>query len=448
MLAWALPPAVSPAQGATLEVGAGARFSTIAEAIAAAAPGDEISVGPGEYRGNLVVDKALSITGTGMPKIIGEGKGTVVLIKADGVRISGFEISGSGLDMMKSNAGVGIRADRAVVAGNRIIGNLFGVYFAGSDFSVVENNVVVGRKEFEESRRGPGIHLFDSRDNIVRGNDVSYVRDGVYFDHADRNLVVQNKFYELRYGVHYMFCGENSFRDNVFRDSTGGVAIMYTERVELSGNYIYNNRKSHNSFGILLKDCLDCTAEKNAVVNNGTGILMDNSHRNLISSNLVAYNDVAVQLFASSLENGFSKNDFVGNLAVLHTVGRAKADWSPGGAGNFYSDAPAYDLDGDGAGDVPHRLQDAFEYLEGNHPLLRIYLGGAAADALALAERAFPVIESSDQYDDAPMVRPVSGVEFDAAGRDETRTAEKGIPAALSGLAFLLAGFLSWRLRR
>lgn len=65
MLAWALPPAVSPAQGATLEVGAGARFSTIAEAIAAAAPGDEISVGPGEYRGNLVVDKALSITEIG-----------------------------------------------------------------------------------------------------------------------------------------------------------------------------------------------------------------------------------------------------------------------------------------------------------------------------------------------------------------------------------------------
>jgi nitrous oxidase accessory protein len=274
------------------------------------------------------------------------------------------------------------------------------------------------------------------------------VRDGVYFDHADFNLVEDNEFSHLRYGVHYMYCEDNRFFRNIFRDSVGGVAVMYTERVVFRDNQILNNREGYNAFGLLFKDALDSVAEGNVIVNSVNGIFLDSSHRIKIRNNLVAYNDVGIMFYASSLENSFGGNDFVGNLATLHTVGRINADWTPDGLGNYYSDYAGYDVDGDGIGDTPHRLQDAFEYLEGSRPLLRLFLSSAVADALAAAERSFPIVPSSDEEDSAPRMKPVSGVKmtFRYEGRDQPRG---GLALAGGSLAALMmSGLVSWRLRR
>jgi nitrous oxidase accessory protein len=222
---------------------------------------------------------------------------------------------------------------------------------------------------------------------------------------------------------------------------------MYTERVTFSDNQILNNREGYNAFGLLFKDAIDSVAERNVIVGSVNGIFMDSSHRNRLNNNLVAYNDVGVMLYASSLDNSFSENDFVGNLATLHTVGRADADWTPEGTGNYYSDYTGYDVDGDGIGDRPHRLQDAFEYLEGSRPLLRLFLNSAAADALAAAEQSFPLVPSSEEEDAAPSMRPVSGVKMTYQYESRGRSSESAVLAGGSVLALLLSGWLSRRLR-
>ncbi len=440
--------ALGPLAAATLRVGAGERLTSITQALAAAAPGDTIVVAPGEYHEKLVIDKSVTLRGEGNPHIVGPHRGDVIVIVADDVEVGGFQVSGSGSEMMVSDAGIKVQGARARIQQNRLFDNLFGVYLRGCNEALVEGNVVEGRREDEIGMRGAGIHFFDARHNVVRFNKVSQVRDGVYFDHADFNRVEDNEFSDLRYGVHYMYCKDNSFLRNVFRDSWAGAAVMYTERVVFRENQILNNRGSHNAFGLLLKDCLDSLAEQNVIVNNVRGIFLDNSHRNRFHKNLVAYNDVGVVLYASSLENSFGGNDFVGNLATLHTVGKADADWTPQGAGNYYSDYAGYDLDGDGVGDTVHRLQDAFEYLEGNRPLLALFLFSAAADALALAEKSFPLVPSSEERDRAPRMKPVSGmkVTFRSAGEE---VVERSPSLAAGSLLVLgLSLWLTWRLRR
>ena len=413
-----------PSAAATLKVGPDEPFSTVGAALLAAAPGDRIEVTGGVYREALLVDVPVDLVGLDEPEIAGSGEGNVVRVVADDVTIRGFAIRGSGQEMMRSNAGVKVFGDRARIAGNRIFDNLFGVYLDGAREAVIEDNEIVGRSEVDIGRRGAGIHLYASDHNLVSRNLVSFVRDGVYFDHSDFNTVTDNTFHHLRYGVHYMYCSDNRFFRNVFRDSLAGVAIMYTERVVFNDNLILHNRAGYHAFGLLMKDALDSVAEGNAIVGNSSGVFLDSSHRNRFVRNLVADNDVGVVLYASSLDNSFSDNDFVGNLATLHTVGKASADWNPGGHGNHYADYAGYDLDGDGRGDVPHRLQDAFEVLEGNHPLLRLFLSSAAADALAAAERSFPLVPTSGQVDSAPAMRPVSGVEVGSG-----RTDGPGAPA-------------------
>ncbi|MHC4341864.1 MAG: nitrous oxide reductase family maturation protein NosD, partial [Planctomycetota bacterium] len=408
----------------------------------AAVPGDTILVAQGLYEERIVVAKSVKIVGEGYPAISGGYKGDVIVVRADAVEIRGFVIRGSGNRMMVSDAGVKVLGARSRVIGNRIIDNLFGVYLKGCKRALVEDNRIQGRAEMQVGMRGAGIHFFDALHNTIRGNRVSHVRDGVYFDHADFNTVEQNEFFELRYGVHYMYCKENAFFDNVFRDSMGGAAVMYTERVTFRGNKMVSNRKGFNAFGLLLKDCIDSVAEQNVILNNTRGIFIDSSHRNVLRKNLVAYNDVGVFFYASALKNRFSENDFIGNLSTLHTVGRVDAEWTPDGIGNFYSDYTGYDLDGDGRGDTEHRLQNAFEYLVGSRELLALFLNSAAADALAMAERSFPLVPTSDERDRAPFMKPVSGVALDRVGADS------GGFSLLTLVSILLLAAAAWLLLR
>jgi nitrous oxidase accessory protein len=424
----------------THRVGPGGH-ATIGAAVAAAAPGDTIVVAAGVYGERLVIEKPVKLVGEGWPRIFGGYEGDVILVRAADVEIRGLEIAGSGRPMITSASGIKVRADRARIVGNRIVDNLFGVYLRECSGAVVEGNIIRGRPEDEVGVRGAGVNLFDSNRNVILGNTVSFVRDGVYFDHADDNRVEGNEFFELRYGIHYMFCNANSFEGNLFRDSMGGAAIMYTEGVTFRGNRMVDNRRGVNAFGLLLKDCRNSVAEGNAFVNNTRGVFLDNSHGNLLRGNLVAWNDIAVMLFASSLNNRFTRNDFVGNLSTLLTVGRADADWTPGGEGNYYSEYRGYDVDGDGKGDVEHRLQDAFEYLIGSRPLLRLYLNSAVADALSAAERSFPLVPTSDERDRAPFQKPVSGVAL-AAGRER----EGSAPVVAASLGVCLAAL--WLYRR
>ncbi len=436
------------AHAETLRVGGPEGLPSISQALELAAPGDTIRVAPGEYHENLVIEKPVILIGDGNPHIIGLGEGDVVRVIGDDVEVRGFQISGSGNDMLVSDAGINIYGARARIVNNFLFDILFGIYLRGCREALVENNRIRGRVEVDLGRRGAGIHFFDAHHNVIRGNDISLVRDGVYFDHADFNLVEDNEFSHLRYGVHYMYCEDNSFFRNVFRDSVGGVAVMYTERVVFRDNQILNNRKGYNAFGLLFKDALDSVAERNVIVNSVNGIFLDSSHRVTINNNLVAYNDVGIMYYASSLENSFGSNDFVGNLATLHTVGRIDADWTPEGLGNYYSDYAGYDVDGDGIGDTPHQLQDAFEYLEGSRPLLRLFLSSAAADALAAAERSFPLVPSSDEQDLAPRMKPVSGVKMTFRYEDHDGPRGGAVLAGGSVVALLMSGLVSWRLRR
>ncbi|MCP5113251.1 MAG: nitrous oxide reductase family maturation protein NosD [bacterium] len=434
------------ASAATWRVGSGDTFSTINGALEAAAAGDTILVAAGKYHENLVISRAVTLIGEGRPEIVGQGSGDVILVEADDVEVRGFRVSGSGRRMMVSDAGIKIAGARARIIGNHLIDNLFGIYLKACTEALIDRNVIRGRPMDGIGQRGAGIHFFDAHHNVVRFNEVSLVRDGVYFDHADFNRVEDNEFSDLRYGVHYMYCKDNSFSRNVFRDSMAGVAVMYTERVVFRDNQILNNRAGYNAFGLLFKDCLDSVAERNVIVNNVRGIFLDASHGNRFRNNLVAYNDVGVVLHASSLNNTFGGNDFVGNQATLHTVGRADADWTPDGIGNYYTDYYGYDLDGDGIGDTEHRLQDAFEYLRGSRPLLSLFLNSAAADALSLAEQSFPLIPGSDERDAAPRMKPVSGVQMTyrpgPAPEPRSPWASGGSVAVL-----LFGGWLTWRLR-
>jgi nitrous oxidase accessory protein len=394
------------AHGETLIVGAG-KFQSIQGAIDAAHAGDTVQVQVGTYTGNLILNKKIVLEGIHRPVLHGEGVGSVITIVAEGCTVKGFIIEHCGGDLTREDSGVLLKSNRNVIEENELRDILYGIYLYSSNSNTLRRNHIRGRPELDVGARGAGLHLWNSPNNIIEDNSITEERDGIYIQNCNDNAVRRNRVTNLRYGLHYMFSDRNVFEDNLFSNNIVGAAIMYSNKIEMRRNAFVHNR-GFSSFGILFQECNELLAEENFIVDNATGIFMEALRKTTFRHNTIANNDVALKMFSNSDANVFTENNFVNNLSPLQLVGRSTTTkWSENGRGNFWSEYEGYDLNEDGRGDVPLKIQNVFEYMEGNHPRLRLYLESPAARAMAVAEKTFPILRGSSEVDEAPLMKPV-----------------------------------------
>lgn len=380
--------------------------NNLQERIQRARPGDTLVVAPGVYAGNLVLDKRLTLIGVDKPVIRGEGKGSCITILVDSCVVSGFVIERSGNDLMAEDAGVLVKSNRNRIVHNELRDILFGIYLLEADENEVVGNTIFGRKEIDYGSRGSGIHIWNSHRNFFRDNRIEHARDGFYIQYANHTVIERSRVSHTRYGLHYMYADSNSFRFNSFTENVAGAAIMYSKEITFRHNIFAHNR-GFASYGILFQDCKGIVADSNVIVDNAVGLFFEASSRNRIAHNIIAQNDLALQLFQNSTGNIFFENNFIDNLSPLSIVGkRTESQWSWQGRGNYWSSYDGYDVDHDGIGDVPMKIQNVFQYLEGRSPNLRLYLYSPASQALAAATQAFPVIKINEELDPVPLIRP------------------------------------------
>ena len=430
----------------TLVVGPHGQFADVREAIRAAVAADTIEVHGGTYHGNLILDKTLALEGSGWPVLQGDGKGSVVTVLAAGCSIRGFRIEHSGGMLVEEDSGILLKSDGNRVEHNQLRDVLFGVYFFQSSHNTVAGNSLYGRKELGFGERGAGIHIWNSAGNTIVRNTITDMRDGMYLQNADRSAIRGNRVFGVRYGLHYMYSNDNVFEDNIFENNVAGAAIMYSHNIQFRRNAFVHNR-GFSSFGVLFQDSQNCVSEENVFVDNVVGIFMESLRDSRFERNLIASNDTAIEVFSSAERNDFIRNNFVANLSPISIIGKtSNIRWDRDGTGNYWSDYKGYDLDENGIGDVPFRIQNLFEYLEGNRPRLRIYFFSPASQALAAAEQSFPVIEGSHEFDRYPLMKPVVVQMKIPVGLNARRgsAALAVVPASM----FLIAAVVMWRGRK
>jgi nitrous oxidase accessory protein len=403
LLALALALAGPPPQ--TRVVGTEA-YPSIAAALAAAAPGDTIRVRAGRYRERLVVNRGVVLLGEPGAVIDGGRAGTVVTIIAGGVTVAGFTLRGSGRSLEHDEAVVKVIRARGVrIADNVIEDPLHGIYLLESHGVEIAGNRITGAADLVESARGNGIHLFNSTGNRLIANVVRGTRDGIYFSFASGNRVAGNDVAHVRYGLHYMYSDDNTFERNVFTRNAAGAAIMFSKRITFREN-VFAEHVGYRAYGILLQTAEDVLAERNRIEGNLTGLFLDGAVRDTFRNNIIAGNGIGVDLMASAEDNTFTGNVLSENrVAVRKVLGSSENRWAADGRGNYWGDASIFDLDGDGIGDRPYRVGDAFATLAASRPALDLFTGTLAARALAWADEAFPVFDMPRVEDPHPLAR-------------------------------------------
>lgn len=438
----AVAPAVTNAGAASPQGASGAQtaaVSPIQGMIDAAVPGSRVVVPAGTYRGDLTIDKTLVVVGEGRPVLVGSGSGTVVRIRAAGVVFQGFDVDGlGGGDLGSDPSGIHVAAHDVTVRDCRISRSLFGVYLREANGAVVEGCRIRGIVGLAPGEKGSGIHVWNTDGFRLIGNDIADVRDGFYIQSSPNGFVARNSARDLRYGLHYMFSDDNTFEDNVFATGDAGTALMYSDRIVFRRNQFIHNR-GFASVGLLFKECNDVIAEDNLLADNARGIFLEGSYRNAFRRNIVAESDTAIVLYDSSARNRFEGNSFVGNLTPLTLVGKRTDTVF---AGNYWSDNPSPDLDGDLITDRPYRLSNVFDHLRGNVVAADLFARRPAASALAAAEQAFPVLDPIPVLDERPLARPPRLPDVPTA-RPHAGTMNAGgaaFSAALLAIGLALAG--------
>ena len=373
--------------------------SSLTETIAASADGDTIAVAAGVYRGGIVIDKRLTLTGVAGAIIDAGGHGHVVVVNAPEVTVEGLVLRGSGVDSDEtSDAGIWVAQEAANVRllHNRIEGCWFGIWIHGSDHPTLIGNRIAGRGDLPTNSRGDGIHLWDVTGAVIRENTVSDSRDGIYMELSHDCRVVGNTIQRSRYSVHTMWCDGSVYNDNLASENLVGLALMFSKQIEARGNTLYNNR----THGILLVQVTRSVAEDNLLIANTKGLFVYNSLYNQIHHNLVARNHLGMHYWGGSEDNEVTGNAFVDNQIQVKFVASRDQSWD----GNYWSDYAGWDVDGNGRGDTPYLSNTLVDTLLWKYPAAKLLLASPAFQLLAAAEREFPVIAVPKGMDHAPRI--------------------------------------------
>lgn len=360
-------------------------------AIDEAKPGDTVMVTSGDYD-PFTVDKPLTIQGIGSPSARARIQDPAISIRADGVKLIGFEVAGVPRNqddkfnyymdqsarkpyytLNRPNSGILVDGDDVVIEEVAVVGSEAGILVEGS------RNFTIRNSSFE--RCDSGLLLQDCDDGKIEGcsflecekygaylegcegvsigeNDATGNSGaGMMLKKSSHCLVEDNKFVEnwqglflwnstfceireneadrnVYYGMVVSSGSNNSIVDNLARKSGGGELGQPRIGISIQENSTYNlvagNVLEENLNGLdLTRGCRFNVIFSNEISENSNGIRLDKNENNLV------------------YKNNFKRNLISGYDNASHNFWNASV-------GNYYEDYRGRDRDGDGTGDDPY----------------------------------------------------------------------------------------------
>lgn len=386
-----------------IEVCPGCSISSIKQAIAAAEDCDTIIVKKGTYNeSEIVIDKPISLIAEQGATIDGQKKGEIIRIESDNVTISGFEILNVGSSHLQDFAAVRVkRSENFIVENLTIRQPFFAIYLEKSRNGIVRNNKVYGNAK-SEFNSGNGIQLWYSHYNKIINNEVHQLRDGIYCEFSNHNVIDKNiSKKNVRYGLHFMFCNNNTVGNNWYVSNGAGIAIMFSKEMEAYGNTFEDNWGAA-AYGMLLKEVYDTKLSHNTFNRNTTGITVEGCNRVTYEHNDFKSNGWAINFKGANYQNTLTKNNFLNNSFDIAYKGALNQNTFDG---NYWSEYTGYDLDKDGIGDVPYNPVKLFSYLVNRSPEAIILLRSMFIDIVDFAEKVSPVLTPDNLMDEEPSMK-------------------------------------------
>lgn len=364
------------------------------DAIDNAPEGSIIKLPAGVYKGNIKIDKPLTIIGKEKGVVIdGEGSGTVITIKGSFVTLKNLKIIGSGDRHENLDAGIKISDGKQCEISHCFIDDcLFGIDMQMINNSIISDNNITSKK-VELGLRGDGLRLWYSNDNIVRRNSLIKSRDMVvWYSHG--NEILNNYGRDNRYSLHFMYAGKNLIKDNYYELNSVGIFFMYSQDSTAIGNVIKSSLGA-TGMGIGLKDVSNFTIKDNTILYNAQGIYIDRSPfepdtHNYITGNKVLYNSEALHFHSLSEDNIIKDNVIMGNIEDIVNDSRGSKTNQNEIAQNYWDKYEGFDRDNNNIGDTPHKVYQYADQLWVYNPDVKFFYASPVISLLNFLAKLAP----------------------------------------------------------
>ena len=346
------------------------------------------------------------------------------------VRNSGLSLfdQNSGIFLGKGAAGRGSRGQRPDRQPDRDL-------CLGSRRRHGPGNRVQGRTDLRRSERGNGIQLWNAPGTKVVGNTVTHGRDGIFVTTSQRNEFRDNRFENVRFAVHYMYTNDSEVSGNVSVGNDVGYAIMFSRNLVIRNNQSRGDREHGLLLNATTSSRIEGQHRRRPLRDTGRGpggerrrgrqrrahevgglaesartgtwkcVFVYNTSKNTLRDNRFEDCEIGVHFTAGSERNSISGNAFVNNRTQVKYVGTRALDWSEKGRGNYWSDNPAFDLNGDGIAD------EAYAQRHGGprhvaFPAAKLLINSPGIQVIRWAQSQFPALHPGGVMDSAPLMAP------------------------------------------
>ena len=390
----------------TIEVCKTCNIKSIQKGIDLAVNGDTVLVKKGTYFENdISFDKEIHIIGQDNPVIDGQYKSYIFIVNAINFSISGFTIKNVEQSYTKDYAAIRVIRSKNFSIHNNILEDVFfGIMIEKSKYGLIKNNTVSSHAE-KEASSGNGVHMWHCQHMRVEGNNVSHLRDGLYFEFVSESFISHNTSTKnLRYGLHFMFSNNNEYYNNEFKNNGAGVAVMFSKFIKMHHNTFHFNWGTA-SYGLLLKEIYDAEIHHNNFEQNTIGINIDGCTRINYENNIFERNGWAIKFTGGCYKNQFRYNNFLSNSFDLSYNSKLNDNLFEA---NYWSEYTGYDLDKNGIGDIPFRPVKLFSYIVNQTPETLVLLRSLFIDIINFSEKVSPVFTPDDLVDDKPLMKQIN----------------------------------------
>lgn len=394
---------VRSVNGKTIYVGKNRSIQSIQKGIEASENGDTLIVEKGLYKeANISIKKSIYLKGIDLPVVDGGNKYGVFTIQANNATIDGFKIQHAGRSETEDLAGIMIIDSYHVTVINNVLDDTnFGIYSQHSRSCTIKNNHITAYGK-NEVQSGNGIHGWRSDSLIIIGNTITGHRDGLYFEFVTNSLIWRNiSTNNVRYGIHFMFSHHDTYIGNVFEENESGVAVMFTHHIYMYNNFFLDNWGAA-AYGILLKEITDSDISGNHFSKNTTAINMEGCSRINFYKNVFNDNGWAVKISASSINNAFFNNNFIGNTFDIATNGSLVLNTFNG---NYWDKYEGYDLNKNNIGDIPYHPVSMYSMIIDSNPAALMLFRSLIVSLLDKSEKLLPGITPEQLKDEYPLMR-------------------------------------------
>jgi parallel beta-helix repeat protein len=354
-------------EGKTLYVGGSGEgnYTKIQDAVDNASDGDTIYVYNGAYTDWVWIDKSISLIGEDKNNTIIEGGwGINVVIRAENVLVTGFNINNCGF-FYSGGIHLSNRGGNCTIIDNLFTNNIVYGVSIESDYNTVKNNI------FMDNYRG--IKVLGANYNTISGNIIdSNNESGVYFPHIRRLGNSQ---------IH--ISSNNVIKNNIITNNSDGIYLQQVNNTFISNNVFGYNKNGIESFSFEHSSKKNTWIENNTFLCNKWGIVLYKTYKTTIAYNIIAFNNRGVHI-SDCNQTLFYHNNFNSNtkqsIDDTDYCSGCINQWDnsyPDG-GNFWSrfngsdnyNGPEQDIPGsDGIGDTPYNISGSAESQD-RYPLI------------------------------------------------------------------------------